>query len=148
MVDIKTRSLNGNGHQPPPVRGFVDQAAEVAGNVIELAELQIQLAKEDAKSAVNNCIGLLITLAVSGLLLIATLPLLFFGLAGWLAQATELSLFIAQIIVGGGVALIAILMAAIAGRSLKNSLSPFRRSAAELNSNIAWLKTIFQASKT
>ena len=44
MVDIKTEKMNGRSNASP-VRGFFGQAAEVTGDVIELAELQVRLAK-------------------------------------------------------------------------------------------------------
>ena len=77
MVDIETEPVNGRAHASPlrsPVRGFFSQAAEVTGDLIELTELQVQLAKADAADALGMAVRPIAVLAVSSVVLLASLP--------------------------------------------------------------------------
>lgn len=151
MVHVKTQPANqrpGTSPDTSPVRGFVGQAAEVTGNVIELAELQVQLAKEDAADAVQIASRPIFMIAVGGVLLLASLPVLLLAIAGLIARYSGMNLELAQLIVGVGAALVAIVGLLLSARTLKSSLSPFTRSAQELKQNITWLKTIFRTTNS
>ena len=47
MADVQAE-INGAGKRHSPVSGFAGQAANVLGDLLELAELQARLAKADA----------------------------------------------------------------------------------------------------
>ena len=147
MVDIKTEQMNG---QPStsPVRGFFGQAAEVTGDVIELAELQVRLAKADAENAVRIAVFPIAVIGTSGVVLLASLPVLLFSIAGLVARTSGMSVEFAQMLVSAIATVLAISAAAIAGRYLKSAVQAFGRSAEELKHNLMWLKTIFRSSKT
>ena len=147
MVDIKTEKMNGRSNASP-VRGFFGQAAEVTGDVIELAELQVRLAKVDAANAVKISILPIAVIGTSGLVLLASLPVLLFAIAGFIARLAGISAEMAQLLVSAiavGLALVAI---AISVRYLKSATRAFDRTAEELKHNLVWLKTIFRSSNS
>ena len=145
MVDVKSKPMNGYPHTSP-VRGLVGQAAEVTGDVIELAELQLQLAKADAEDAIRIAIRPILFIGFGGVLLLASFPVVLFAAAGFLARYTEMSVELAQLVVGLVAAVIAIITASVSVYSLKSSFTPFSRSADEFKQNIAWLKAIFRSA--
>ncbi len=147
MVDVKTKPVNEYPVKSP-VRGFVGQAAEVTGNVIELAELQVQLAKEDAADAIRIAVQPILIMVIGGILLLASLPILLFAIAGFIARYSDLSLEVAQLIVSLTASVAAIVALILSVRVLKSSLAPFTRSSQEFKQNITWLKTIFRSSNS
>ncbi len=145
MVDIKTEQVNGRTHGSP-VRGFFGQAAEVTGDLIELTELQVQLAKADAADAMRMAVRPITVIAVSGVVLLASLPVLFFAIAGLVARYSGVSAELAQMMVSMLAVAIATVATMIAARFLGTAAQPFSRSAAEFKHNVVWLKTIFRSS--
>ena len=145
MVDIKTEQVNGRTHASP-VRGFFGQAAEVTGDLIELTELQVQLAKADAADAIRMAVRPITVIAVSGVVLLALLPILFFAISGFVARYSGVSSELAQLIVSMLAVAIATIATMIAARYLGAAAQPFSRSAAEFKHNVDWLKTIFRSS--
>lgn len=129
-----------------PVQGFVSQASEITGNVIELAELQVQLAKEDAAEAIAIAVKPMFTVGAAAVLLLASLPVLLMGIAGLLARYSGLDLEIAQLIVGVVASLLAVIIVFTSIKTMKSTLEPFNRSAKEFKQNITWLKTIFRSA--
>lgn len=146
MVDVQTQKLSANTNRNArgPIRSFTGQAAEVASDAIELMELQAALARADARAALNRSIRPLACLALGLCVFIATLPMVFLGIAGWIAELNELRLWQAQLFVGlvgvllGG----GILFAAV--RGLVNVSGTFTRSAEELKKNLQWIRSIFR----
>jgi len=143
MVDITTEKVNGS-----PVRGFFGQAAEVTGDAIELAELQVRLAKADAANAVRIAVIPLAVIATSGVVLLASLPVLLFAIAGFVVRLSGISAELAQLLVSAFAAGFATVATAVAVRYLKSALQAFGRSAEELQYNLKWLKTIFRSSNS
>lgn len=143
MADIKTASMNGRPSRTPPVRGFMDQAAEVTGSMIELAELQVQLVKADAKAACVRSITSVVTVVLSGLLMMASWPVLLLGLAGVIAKRLDVDLATMQLVVGTCGLVIAAVCVIIAGRALGKATSAFQRSSEEFSKNVSWIKTLF-----
>jgi hypothetical protein len=147
MVDIKATQVNGYSHTSP-VRGLVGQAAEVTGDVIELAELQLQLAKADAADAMRIAVRPMFFIGIAGVLMLASFPVLLFATAGFLSRYAVIPVELAQLIVGFIASVIAIITASVSLRSLKSSFTPFSRSAEEFKHNIAWLKSIFRSTNS
>lgn len=147
MVDVQAE-LNGNGKRRSPVSGFAGQAANVMGDLLELAELQSRLAKADAKLAAGRMIRPIALLLVGICGALASLPVLTMGLAGCLAAVTELSLWQAQLVVGLIVALAAVATIYLSVKAIRRSTLPFERSATQLTYNIAWLKSVLGNSRT
>ena len=147
MVDIKTKQVNGQS-QGSPVRGFFGQAAEVAGDFIELTELQVQLAKADATQSLRKAVRPVAVIAVGGVVLLSSLPVLLFAIAGFVANFSGFSSELAQLIVSLSAVAVATIASAVAVGYLRSALQPFSRSADEFKHNVIWLKTIFRSSNS
>ena len=147
MINARAETMNQHP-STSPVRGFVGQAAEVTGNVIELAELQVQLAKEDAAEAIQIAIKPIFTIVIGGVLLLASLPVLLLAIAGLISRYSGMNLELAQLIVGLCATVIAVAAVLLSVRTVKSSLAPFNRSTQEFKQNVSWLKTIFRSTNT
>ncbi|MCA9134520.1 MAG: phage holin family protein [Planctomycetales bacterium] len=145
MVNFQTE-VNGEPRRQGPVSGFASQAANVLGDVLELAELQAKLAKADAvraSGAATRPLGLLVLGACAA---IASLPVLTLGLATMTAELSPLHAWQAQLLVGTAVALIACATVYFSIRRLRLAVLQFRQSADELAKNVAWAKSVVRSS--
>jgi uncharacterized membrane protein len=118
----------------------------VAGDVVELAELQVKLLRSDLKDLIQRSKLPLIVLIVGMVAGVAALPTLTFGLAQWLAQSMDLALWTSQLIVGTGILSVSILFVAIAIFRLQNVVAALNTTTSELAKNFAWLKEIIQGN--
>lgn len=115
----------------------------LARDIVTLLELQSQLLKVDLRNWLKGSLAPgVVILATAGLLAIASLPLLLFSLAYYVAGSTELGLAASLLIVGGGGLLIA-LVAMLAGwAAIRRGGVAFERFQVELSQNVAWLKQV------
>lgn len=145
MVDIETKPMNSRSfNRTGPLSGLAGQAAEVTGDILELAELQVKLARLDARDAVKRVVGPLGLMVFAACMAIASLPVVFLGLAGGLTKLTGLEPWATQLIVGGIGVVIAVIVVVLALRTLTTALDTFKRSTDELSKNVAWFKSIFR----
>ena len=147
MVDVQAE-LNGNGKRRSPVSGFAGQAANLMGDLLELAELQTCLAKADAKLAAARMVRPVAWLLVGICAALASLPVLTLGVASCLDACTALSLWQAQLLVGVIAALAAITTIYLSVKAIRRSTLPFERSATQLAYNIAWLKSVLGSHRS
>ena len=141
MVDLEAE-VNGKHRRNGPVAGFTSTAANVLGDLLELAELQAKLAKADALSAsaaATRPIGMLVIGICAA---IASLPVLTLGLASLLDQQTALNMWQSQLLVGAAVALLASASVYASVQRLRTAGLQFQRSADELAKNVAWVKSV------
>lgn len=140
MADVQAE-LNGAGKRHSPVSGFAGQAANVLGDLLELAELQARLAKADAHLTAARMTRPVAVLLVGICAALASLPVLTIGLASCLDALTAFNAWQAQLTVGLLVAAIAVAAIYLSLRAIRRSAFQFERSASELARNIAWLKS-------
>lgn len=141
MADVQAE-LNGANKRHSPVSGFAGQAANVLGDLLELAELQARLARSDAQLAASRMTRPVAVLLVGICAALASLPVLTIGLATCLDALTPLNAWQAELFVGLLVAAIAVTAIYLSVKAIRRSALQFERSASELARNIAWLKTI------
>ncbi len=98
MAELEDKSVKRTVRSSP-ISDFAGQAREVTGDLLELVELQVKLARLDARDAAERVIRPVVFLLGAICLAIAALPVVFVGLAGWLAHATDLLPWAAQLIV-------------------------------------------------
>lgn len=144
MVDFEAQ-VNGGNHRQGPVSGFAGQAANVIGDVLELAELQARLAKTDAVEAANRAAKPLALIVIGGSTAVAGLPVITFGMASLIDETTVLNAWQSQLLTGGVVTLVALLVVYLAIRRLLNASQQFKRSAEELAKNMAWAKAVVRS---
>lgn len=128
-----------------PLAGVVSSASSLVADVVELGELQVSLAKADAKKALSGSafpIGLL-TVGVVGF--ISGIPLLGFALASWLEKQMQWTSWKAQLSSGLILIVIASLFAFLGYLGIRSALKTFERSTTELSNNVAWLKSLLKS---
>ncbi|MCC7336574.1 MAG: phage holin family protein [Pirellulaceae bacterium] len=145
MADVQAE-LNGASKRHSPVSGFAGQAANVLGDLLELAELQARLAKSDAHLTFTRMTRPVAVLLVGICAALASLPVLTIGLASCLDALTVLNAWQAQLLIGLLVAAVAVMAIYLSVKSIRRSALQFERSASELARNIAWLKSILGSS--
>ncbi len=147
MVDFEAQ-VNGSHKRQNPVSAFASQAANIAGDMLELAELQAKLVKADASKTIQRAIPALVVVVLSGCGVIACLPVLVFGLAALLDAQTQLNAWQSQLIVAGVGTLSAATCVVFASRRLLNSFGQFKRSTDELANNFAWAKCVVRSGRS
>jgi hypothetical protein len=140
MVNFEAE-MNSQPYSPGPVSGFASGAANVLGDLLELAELQAKLAKADASRAMSSAMPPAFTLVIGGCTALAALPVVILGLATLLADMSPLNAWQAQLLVGVLVASMAAAIVYISLRKLRRASSQFQRSLQELENNVAWAKS-------
>lgn len=129
------------------VSGVAGQAANVMGDILELAELQAKLAKADAVNATKAAtqpIGLLIIGICAAL---ASLPIVTLGLASLLDAWTVLNAWQSQLLVGMLSAAVASTVIYLSVRRLRQLSLQFKRTADEFAKNVAWAKVVLRSGK-
>lgn len=140
MVKLEAE-MNSQPHAPGPVSGFASGAANVIGDLLELAELQAKLAKADASRAMSTAVPPVFTLVIGGCTALAALPVVILGLATLVDDLTVLNAWQSQLLVGSVVASMAAVMVYYSLRKLRRAGLQFERSLRELENNVAWAKS-------
>ncbi len=130
-----------------PVSGVVHSVTDLAGDVLEIVELQVRLAQKDAKEALSLGLVPLIAMGAGMSLMVAALPVLAFALATFIHNQWNIPDWVAQLGVAFVMIALAIVMSFFAFRMLKKSLSTFGRSMSELTKNIAWLNSMVRRDR-
>lgn len=142
MVDVE--KMSGKYEPTSPIGQFSRTAGRFAGDLLELTELQAKLAKADAKEVLASSAGSVICAIIGCCLLLASIPVLLFGLASAVSWCFGIDVWIAQLSIGAGVALLSILLIALATRRLLRLNNAFQRSVKELKENFDWIKKVFR----
>ena len=143
MVDLE--KINAKHIPKNPIGQFSKTAGRFAIEVIELSELQASLARNDIEEVVNKSAGSIAGAVVGSSLLLASLPVMLLGFASATAWYFEIELWTAQMLVGGIVAILGILIVAIAARGLLRLKNAFERSISEFKKNTEWVKRVIQS---
>ena len=138
-------SMNGGFRFRTP-EGVFHSLGEFGNDIATLGELQAKLAAIDLKDSAARAAVPSVTLVVSAAILLATLPILIFGLATVLAPMLSLSPGVSLLLTGGVILVVSAIVAAVAARRFLQSFESFRRSREELARNVAWLRTIMVQS--
>lgn len=134
--------MSGNGRQSTNGRtsNVAAGVSDLAYNVIELSELQAQLAMLDAKKSVAKARSCLIMAVVGVAMLLGTIPVALLAIAALFVEQLEWSYAAsAGIATAIGLVITAIVMG-IAYGYVRSGLIDFDRSRDELRRNIAWVK--------
>ena len=142
MVDLE--KINGKYEHAGPVSQFTETAGRFACDLLELTELQAKLFKADAQSVLKQSLGAITMAMVGCSLLLGSIALVVFGLASAVAIYWQTEEWIAQLGVGGGLALLSLMFIAWSFKTLSKSSSQFQRSTAEFSKNIEWTKDVIR----
>lgn len=142
MVDIE--KINQKYEHVGPVTQFTETAGRFACDLLELSELQVRLFKADARSVFSQSLGAIALAVIGSSLLLGSIPVVVFGLASAAASYWQIDDWIAQLAVGGGLALLSLAFIVGSFRILSKSTMQFRRSTAEFSKNMEWTKDVIR----
>jgi hypothetical protein len=145
---VNNEKMNGKYEHPSPLGDLRSSAGAFASVLLELAELQGKLFRAELKSAMQQSIGSAVAIVLSLSCLLGSLPVIFLGLSSAIAYCCGIEAWSAQLLVGGSISLISVLIAAISVRKVTQVSRQFKRSADELSNNIEWTKKAFRGASS
>lgn len=131
-----------------PIAGLISSASDVALDIMEVGELQVQLARLDAKIAMERSLVAALLVIGGWVLTVACLPLMAMGVASWMADQLPWALWKAQLLVGVLATCLALLLTTLGGYRLRYALRAFSRTTSELEKNVSWLKQLVRGLKS
>jgi hypothetical protein len=140
QASVSSERSNGRGE------GVIGGIAGFGNDVANLAELQAKLAALDFKEARQKALLPLGVVAVGGVVLLGTVPVVLAGVAFLLAPALSIALGWAFVLTGVVAAILTAGAVAFAGIKFSRSFDSFRRSREEFNRNVAWIRTVLAHS--
>lgn len=127
-----------------PVAAVVSKAADVAGDFVELVELQTRLTKANSKQLVNQAIPAIFVVVIAAMLGVSAAGILLTAVAAALVELAGWSAWLSNLTVGLGGLCIA-LTAIVSGLAkLRASVKQMDASLNQLSQNFAWLKSIIR----
>jgi hypothetical protein len=132
-------TINGLRFRKP--EGILSSLEGLGGDITSLVELQAKLVAYDLKDAAAKAKVPSAILIVSAVVLMASLPVIFIGLAFALASLGVVQ-WAAFLITGGVLAAAAGVVGWISLVRFLKSFESFRRSREELVRNINWIRTV------
>jgi hypothetical protein len=137
-----------NNISPSPIGGVLSSASDVALDIIEVGELQVQLARLDAKTASTRSITAFAFVIGGTMINVACLPLVAMALANILSDLLDWELWISQLVVGMLSTCIGVSLIIFGAYRLLYAISAFERSSTEFTHNVSWLKQLVRGLKS
>lgn len=125
-----------------PLVAVASRAADVAGDFVELVELQVKLAKFDAKSVVQKSGPVIVIVLFSAILALSAFTVLLEAISSALAEVSGLKIWASQLIVCSAILVFVVVVVRYSIRKLKSSLECFNSSLTQLSENVAWVKSV------
>lgn len=135
-----------NGHAAQERESVTRNVADLAHDVITLAELQCRLLGADLREGAGKSRMPAVMLVTAPILALAALPVILFGCARGLMMATGWSEAAALVTVGGGALLLAGVLGWIGWSRLRSATRILSRSKREFTENLHWIKTALSPS--
>lgn len=142
---MQTATRNGQ-RLDESAAGIKENLANVADDLMILAELQTKLLTLDLQDAAAKARGPVILMIGGGCVALGALPPLLMGLGGLLARSLEWSEPLGWLVVAGVALVVGVGAAWAASQNLCQCGKIFDRSRTELTENIAWIKRVIQRS--
>jgi uncharacterized membrane protein YphA (DoxX/SURF4 family) len=130
-----------------PFAGLLHSVGDLAGDVIEVGELHVQLARADARLAAKRSTGPALLILFGFTALLASLPLIGLAIAGYLTEQYGWSPWKAQACCGIAMSLIATGLIAGGVIGVRSAAGTFTRSIDELSKNVAWVKSMVRTQR-
>jgi Putative Actinobacterial Holin-X, holin superfamily III len=146
MVDVE--KISQEYQHASPVGQFRSSAGKFGSDLFELAELQVNLLKTDAKSAVEKSIGSVLLALIGCLSLLGCMPVLFLGAASAIAYFFKLESWAAQLAVGCVLSIFSIATIGLSLKRLSDMGKEFKRSEEEFTKNLVWAKDVFSGNSS
>lgn len=131
---------NTNGKIPESRLGLGNNFASLAGDAVELGELQLKLLKLDAAEAAYQLRATLMIAAVGMAMLLATLPVALMAATESLIALVDWQRHTALVTVVAVGTATGLILIAVGVRKFQLGLEVWQRSGGELKNNFAWFK--------
>lgn len=125
-----------------PLFAVASRAADVAGDFVELVELQVKLAKFDGQTLVQKSGPAIIAVMFGAILALSAFTVLLGALCSALAELADLKVWVSQLIISSATLVVVAVMVLLATRKLKRSFASFNTSMTQLSENVAWIKSV------
>ncbi len=144
MIDQKKTKTESGSHPEPKMRNHL---GDLGADLLTLGELQLELFTVDGKEAAKQSLipGFMIVAAIG--FLMGACPLLLLGLSWWIADVTQLSQPLAAVVVAAGGFVMAAILFFMSWVRLKRSFAVLKRSRAELEENLKWVKKLLSRNR-
>jgi hypothetical protein len=142
------QSASHSAHTSSPLAGLLSSAADVAIDIMEVGELQAQLAKLDAKVAIDRSTAAFALVMAGGAMTVACLPLIALGAANALSDQFSWEPWKAQLLIGIVSTSMALILTTLGAYRLRYALTAFSRTSIEITNNVNWLKQLVRGLKT
>jgi MFS family permease len=126
----------------PKQTSFADDLARFVGDMLKLADLQLQLLSVDLRQMRRGTRQSLFLILFSVALLLGALPVLMFGLAGVVHLHSELPIEYAWLVVGAIAALVGWVVLKVALIRLARAAVTLQRSQDEFQHNLKWMRGV------
>jgi len=146
MLDQETE-IGANGKYTSPISGLASTVSDFAGDFVELVELQVKLAKGDAKVAGKRALVPILGILVGLCILLSSLPVLALGAALAIADVFNPPTWQAYLGLGVVMAMLAVGVIYLSIKKAKSALGQFEQSATQLANNVSWVKKNLRGSE-
>lgn len=142
----QTTARNETKSPRNPVVSVASRVADVAGDFVELVELQATLTKNDVKQLVVNSRLAMLGVSLGAILTLSAFMLLLQASANGLTELYNLRPWLSQLIVAVAALTLASVFVIVSLRKLKGSLGNLDSCTGQLAQNIAWLKGVIRGN--
>jgi hypothetical protein len=137
-----------NGSTSSPIGGLLSSASDVAVDILELGELQAQLTRMDAKTALERSVAAFSLVIGGAAIIIACLPLIAFALAEVLSDQLDWKPWFSQLVIGLLSTCIGLIVITVGVYRTRYAITAFESSSAEFTNNVTWLKKLIRGLKS
>ena len=131
--------VNLEGKHPAPHQAVARDAGEFIHDLVTLAELQVQLVKEDAQRGLGRMTRVSLLFVAAAIVAVSAVPVALLAIGHWIALS-GLSLALSLTIATGIGFAIAAVIGLVGWKSLKSTKGIFDRSKKEFAENMQTLK--------
>lgn len=136
QIEPPDRSADEDAAAPTHLRHDV---GALAREIVMLAELQLELLREDVAETLKKARGALVLVVVAAIAALACLPVVFLGVAFLVAEA-GIHLGVAILLVSVVVLAASGVAAAMSWTRMRKAAAPLARSQREFRINLNWVK--------
>jgi hypothetical protein len=129
-----------NGSTPSPPHGVAKGMAELAHDIVSLAELQFELFRRDCREGLKRMLIPVALLLAAGIVAAGTVPIALILVAEFLVQTAGLSRAAAFSIAAMSGFIVAVAIGVVGWSYLRGVVRVFERSSEELTRNMTWIK--------
>ncbi len=121
---------------------FSDSLARFIRDLLKMGDLQLQLLSIDLKTVGQSARFGSILAVFSAALLMGSIPVLMFGIAGVLHLAARIPIEYAWLLVGGVVSVIGMILLSVAVTRITRATQAMKRSQEEFHRNVEWVRGV------